>query len=50
MQRQVMAMQQSTEEQIQHGLIERLMGQIRTKNEQLSELSRHKRQIESNLI
>ena len=43
MQRQVMAMQQSTEEQIQHGLIERLMGQIRTKNEQLSELSRHKR-------
>ena len=39
MQRQVMAMQQSTEEQIQQGLIDRLMGQIKVKNEQLTELS-----------
>ena len=50
MQRQVMAMQQSTEEQIQQGLIERLMGQIKSKNEQLSELTKRKLQIESNLI
>ena len=49
MQRQVMAMQQSTEEQIQHGLIERLMGQIKVKNEQLTELSKQKLQIESQL-
>ena len=33
LQREVMAMQQSTEETIQQGLIERLMGQIKTKNE-----------------
>lgn len=42
MQRQVMAMQQSTEEQIQHGLIERLMGQIKSKNAELTELSQQK--------
>lgn len=50
LQREVMAMQQSTEETIQQGLIERLMGQIKTKNEQLSELTKKKLQIESSLI
>ena len=50
LQREVMAMQQSNEEQIQQGLIERLMGQIKTKNEQLSELTKKKLQIESSLI
>jgi len=42
-------MQQQTEESIQHGLIERLMGEIKTKNDHICELTKQKNMIESNL-